>query len=128
MSNGIRTRIRLIPLSLGMAALAVLWSCDGENLFSPGSTGSFNDGQDSGIPPVVEIQQPREPAARPIGDSVLITAQASDDVGLDSILFGGVAFRGDVDLGTDTIVTRYFSKMVRFDQTRLSAFVSPSSL
>ena len=117
MSNGIRTRIRLIPLSLGMAALAVLWSCDGENLFSPGSTGSFNDGQDSGIPPVVEIQQPREPAARPIGDSVLITAQASDDVGLDSILFGGVAFRGDVDLGTDTIVTRYFSKMVRFDQT-----------
>ena len=36
---------------------------------------------------------------------------------MDSILFAGVSFRGDEDLGTDTIVSRYFSKMVRFDQT-----------
>jgi hypothetical protein len=75
------------------------------------------DGDDPGNPPLVEIERPREPAARPIGDSILISASAEDDVGLDSILFGGIAFRGDADLGTDTIVSRYVSKMVRFDTT-----------
>lgn len=122
MSNGIRTRRRLIPIGAGMVALAALWSCDGENLFSP--SGTFVGGGDTGIPPVVDIEQPREPAARPIGDSVLISARASDDVGIDSILFGGVAFRGDPDLGTDTIVTRFISKMVRLDATTRDTTVS----
>jgi DNA-binding beta-propeller fold protein YncE len=77
-------------------------------MFTPGGITS------DGAAPTVEIETPREPAARPVGDSVLIQARASDDVGVDSILFAGIAYRGDVDLGTDTIVTRYFSKMVRF--------------
>ncbi len=110
MSHGNRIRRQLIPPLAGLTAMAALWSCDGQNLFAPdGSIGSSD-----GFPPAVEIQQPREPAARPIGDSVLITARATDDTGVDSILFSGVAFRGDVNLGTDTIVSRYESKMVRF--------------
>jgi hypothetical protein len=44
----------------------------------------------------------------------LVTARTYDDVGVDSLLFYGVSFRGDPDLGTDTIVTRYEPKMVRF--------------
>jgi len=123
MSNGIRNRRRLLPLVLGLVALAALWSCDGQNLFAPNG-GVLAGGDDLGQPPEVEIQQPREPAARPIGDSVLITARAKDDVGVDSILFGGVAFRGDVDLGTDTIVARYFSKMVHFDESSRDTTVS----
>jgi len=110
-------RRRILPISLGLAALALLWSCDGQNVFAPGvgTGGTTGGGGADGNPPSVEIQKPREPAARPIGDSVLITARAVDDVGLDSILFAGVAFRGDVSLGTDTTVVRYISKMVRFD-------------
>jgi hypothetical protein len=72
----------------------------------------------------VEIQTPREPAARPVGDSVLIQARASDDVGVDSILLAGIAYRGDVDLGTDTVVVRYFSKMVRFGRSVSDTTVS----
>jgi DNA-binding beta-propeller fold protein YncE len=64
--------------------------------------------------PSVEIQSPREPAARPVGDSVLVVAHVFDDVGVDSMLFAGVSFRGDEALGTDTVVVRYLSKMVRF--------------
>lgn len=122
MSDDIRTRLRLKSALVGMAALAVLWSCDGENLFSPSGTIVGDEGV--GAPPQVEIEEPEEPAARPVGDSVLIRARASDDAGVDSVLFGGVAFRGDSDLGTDTIVSRYFSKMVRFDAPSRDTTVS----
>ena len=70
-------------------AVAALWACDGDNLFAP--TGALSGGQ----PPGVEIEYPTEPAARPIGDSVLVTARTYDDVGVDSLLFYGVSFRGD---------------------------------
>jgi hypothetical protein len=96
---------------VGLVALAALWSCDGQNVFAP--VQSISDG----LAPVVEIQQPRAPAARPVGDSVLIVVRASDDTGVDSILFAGVSFRGDANLGTDTIVARYVPKMIRFSQT-----------
>ena len=109
MSHGIRNRRRLLPLAAGSLALAALWSCDGQNLFAPDPTLS------GGAAPVVEIQQPRQPAARPVGDSIYISARASDDTGVDYVLFGGIAYRGEVGLGTDTIVSRYFAKMVRFN-------------
>ena len=114
MSHGIRNPRRVLPVCLGLAALALLWACDGQNVFAPGGSGGSTGGAD-GNAPTVQIQQPREPAARPIGDSVLITARAVDDVGVDSVVFLGVAFRGDRNLGTDTMVARYVSKMVRFD-------------
>jgi len=107
-----------------MAALAVLWSCDGQNAFSPGGIGT------DASAPAVEIENPREPAARPVGDSVLIQAHAWDDTGVDSVLLAGVSFRGDVNLGTDTTVFRYFSKMVRFPRsvrdTTVSRYLAPT--
>ncbi len=108
MSHGIRKRRRFVSYFTGLAALAALWSCDGQNAFS--SAGISTDGAG----PSVEIRTPREPAARPVGDSVLIVAHTRDDVGVDSVLFAGVSYRGDESLGTDTIVVRYYSKMVRF--------------
>ncbi|NNM05839.1 MAG: hypothetical protein HKO65_12185, partial [Gemmatimonadetes bacterium] len=108
MSQGIRDRRRLLRYVSGMVALAALWSCDGQNAFSPGGIGT------DGLAPDVEIQTPRQPAARPVGDSVLITARTWDDTGVDSVLLAGVSFRGDENLGTDTTVLRYLSKMVRF--------------
>ena len=131
MSQGTRTRRRILPVSVGFLALALLWSCDGQNTFAPGvgGGGTGTSGPD-GNPPTVQIEQPREPAASPIGDSVLITARALDDVGLDSLLFLGVSFRGDKDLGTDSIVARYSSKLVRFDSpvrdTTISRFLVAS--
>jgi len=35
---------------------------------------------------------------------------------VDSVLFAGISYRGDETLGTDTVVLRYFSKMVRFGE------------
>lgn len=109
MSHGIRNRRRVLPLAGGLVALAALWSCDGQNVFSPSGIGG------GGLPPFVEILTPREPAARPVGDSVLIVARAIDDIGVDSVLFTGISFRGDENLGTGTVVIRYLSKMVRFE-------------
>ncbi len=118
MSYGIRNRRRLLSYAGGMAALAALWSCDGQNMFSPGGIGAGGD------PPQVEIQTPRAPAARPVGDSVLIVARTSDDVGVDSVLLAGISYRGDASLGTDTTVTRYLSKMIRFDKSVADTTVS----
>ena len=108
MSHGIRHRRRLVSYCAGLAALAALWSCDGQNVFSPGGIST------DGAGPTIEIRTPREPAARPVGDSVLIVAHARDDVGVDSVLFAGISYRGDKNLGTDTVVVRYYSKMIRF--------------
>jgi hypothetical protein len=125
MSQGTRTRLRLLPLVGGVAAMAVLWSCDGQNLFSP--EGMVSDA----TPPAVQIIQPREPAARPVGDSVLVTVRASDDTGVDSILLAGVAFRGDPDLGTDVAVPRYVTRMLHFPSsvrdTTVSRYLVPTA-
>lgn len=118
MSHGIRNRRRFVSYFTGFAALAALWSCDGQNAFS--SAGFSTDGAS----PSVEIQTPREPAARPVGDSVLIVAHTRDDVGVDSVLFAGVSYRGDESLGTDTVVVRYYSKMVRFAGSAADTTVS----
>jgi DNA-binding beta-propeller fold protein YncE len=111
MYHGLRNRRRTASFMVGMAGLASLWACDGQNVFSPGGIAS------DALGPTVEIETPREPAARPVGDSVLIQAHMFDDVGVDSVLFAGISYRGDLNLGTDTIVERYQSKMVRFGAT-----------
>lgn len=103
-------RVRIAPLAMALAAVTLLLACDGENLFvGPAVTGGVDTRA-----PTVQILAPSgvegAPSAKPLGDSVLVTVQATDDIGLDSIIFFGIAFRGDVDLGTDTIVTRFESK------------------
>ena len=111
MYHGLRNRRHTASFMVGMAGLASLWACDGQNVFSPGGVAS------DALGPTVEIETPREPAARPVGDSVLIQAHMFDDVGVDSVLFAGISYRGDLNLGTDTIVERYQAKMVRFGAT-----------
>jgi hypothetical protein len=118
MSRGTHSRRRLSPLAAGLVAVAALWSCDGQNLFSPDAVVS------EGTPPLVEITQPREPAARPVGDSVLVVVRASDDTGVDSILLAGVSYRGEAALGTDTTVSRFFAKILRFPVPVLDTTVS----
>ena len=58
----------------------------------------------------LQIETPREPAARPVGDSVLITAHTWDDTGVDSVLFTGLSFRGDPSLGTDSTLLSGISR------------------
>lgn len=91
-----------------VAVLALLaWGCEGDNLFQPGP----GRGPDSRAPEV-EIQEPREPAANPIGDSIFVSAAISDDLGVDSVVFEGFAMRGDPSLGTETMVERFEAKAV----------------
>ena len=94
---------------LGSGALLTLAvvACEGENVFQPGP----GRGPDSRAPEV-EIVQPREPAANPIGDSILIAAAVSDNKGVDSVVFSGFAVRGDKDLGTELVVERFETKSV----------------
>lgn len=92
----------------GTAFLALLaLACEGDNLFQPGP----GRGPDSRAPNV-EIQQPRDPAANPIGDSLFVSAAVSDNLGIDSVVFYGFARRGDPDLGTETLVERFERKVV----------------
>jgi hypothetical protein len=97
----------LRPLGMGAASALFLVACEGENVFQPGP----GRGPDSN-PPTVEIQEPRDPAASPVGDSILIAAQLADNGGIDSVRFEGIALRGDPDLGTDVVVERFQSKTV----------------
>ncbi len=110
-----------------MAAVTLLLACDGQNLFvGPAVTGRVDTSA-----PTVRILTPSStggsPSAKPLGDSVLVTVEMSDDVGLDSVRFEGVSFRGDVDLGTDTVITRFESKVVRLltipEDTTVSRFL-----
>ncbi len=96
----------------GLLALLVL-GCEGENIFQPGP----GRGPDS-RPPEVEIVEPREPAANPIGDSIFIAAAVKDNLGVDSVVFSGFARRGSRDLGTEEIIERFEPKIVGLAGTR----------
>jgi len=102
----------------------ILLGCEGENLFTPGGA----RGPDSAAP-TVEIQEPRDPAANPIGDSLLVAAQIEDNAGVDSVRFEGFAFRGDASLGTDTIIERFISKVVPLElatDTLIQRYILPT--
>lgn len=102
--SGVERAWRLGSITV-LALLA--WGCEGDNLFQPGP----GRGPDSRAPEV-EIQEPREPAANPIGDSIFVSAAISDDLGVDSVVFEGFAMRGDPNLGTETMVERFEAKAV----------------
>jgi len=121
-----RTRIPryLLPvLAAGMVAVA---ACDGPNAFQgPVGTGS------NGIAPEISILTPRGDSlsAKPLGDSLLVRVVASDDSGLDSIVFFGATLRGDIDLGTDTVVPRFTERKVVLPgvrDTTLARFIVPT--
>ena len=102
----------LRALAGGLLAGILFAACSGDNLFV-----DFTPGQaESGDVPTVTIDVPSSVsiAAIPLGDSVLVTATISDDAGVTSVVFEGLALRGDASLGTATVVTRFVSKTVNF--------------
>ena len=98
---------RLTRIGFWGITASLVVACEGENVFQPGP----GRGPDSRAPSV-EIVQPREPAASPIGDSILIGALVKDDKGVDSVAFSGFSLRGDPDLGTQEVVERFERKVV----------------
>ncbi len=109
--------LRLLAVTAAMAGVLMVAACDGENLFSIDGglvTDPGTDEDADSVPPTVTITSPRGDSlsAKPIGDSVFVSAQITDDVAVRSVRFYGVAFRGDVDLGTDEVVERFEEKTV----------------
>ena len=71
--------------------------------------------------PSVEILRPTGPlqaggdtTAVGTGAAVRVEAHVSDPSGISEVRFIGLALRGDPDLGTDTIVTRFAERVVTF--------------
>ncbi|MCH8812313.1 MAG: hypothetical protein IID07_10800, partial [Gemmatimonadetes bacterium] len=105
-----KTPLRALAGGLLMGILFA--ACSGDNLFV-----DFTPGRaESGDVPTVTIDVPSSVsiAAIPLGDSVLVTATVSDDAGVTSVVFEGLALRGDASLGTATVVPRFVSKTVDF--------------
>jgi len=109
---------RKTPLKVlagGLSAAILFAACSGDNLFVD-FTGTGTGGlQDAAIPTVeIIVPSPLSVPTIPVGDSVLVTVDIADDVGVSSVVFEGVALRGDPDLGTDEVITRFESKTVDF--------------
>jgi hypothetical protein len=66
--------------------------------------------------PTAKILLPRGDSlsAKPLGDSVLVTARLADNFGVRSVRLRGIAHRGNRDLGTDTVVTRFVERAITF--------------
>ena len=111
--NPLRGRNPLKGLAGGLLAGILFAACQGDNLFVDFTgTGSVQDGEI----PAVNITQPSSAsaAAIPLGDSVLITVDVSDDAGVAAVVFEGISLRGDPALGTESEVPRFVSKTVDF--------------
>ena len=91
-------RTPLKALAGGLLAGILFAACQGDNLFVDFTPiGQIQDGD----LPTVDIltPSPLSVAAIPLGDSVLITVDLFDDVGVSSVVFEGLALRGDVRPG-----------------------------
>lgn len=64
--------------------------------------------------PFVDIIQPGDGATLPVADSAFVQVLLQDNGGVDSVQIEGVAFRGNPNLGTDTVVVRFVPKGARF--------------
>ncbi len=104
--------VRAARFTAVLAGVLLLAACDGPNQFATPIPGTGPGGDTK--PPKVDIQLPRGDSlsAKPLGDSVLVRVRVTDNVGVDSVVFFGIANRGDKTLGTDTVVTRFTRKKV----------------
>ncbi len=100
--------IRPLLTATAIAGVVVVAACEGDNIFSVAGGGGGLFVQDLKAPEVT-ILVPRGDSlsAKPLGDSVLVTARVTDDLGVRSIRMTGVAMRGSKDLGTDTVIPRF---------------------
>lgn len=98
----------LAALGLGSG----LSACDGDsNAWSDLPTGGNSNTQD-GAAPQVAITAPDSTWRVAVGDSVLVTVDASDDLAVGAIRLEGFALRGSAALGTQTRVDRFETKVV----------------
>jgi YVTN family beta-propeller protein len=67
-------------------------------------------------PPAAKVLLPRGDSlsAKPLGDSVLVTARVTDNFGVRSVRMRGFAHRGNRDLGTDVVVERFVERAITF--------------
>lgn len=136
MRSGTRIdRLRLFVTGAAMLGMLAVAACDGDNIFqlAPGE-GVPAPGQGDTVAPTLTIVQPKPDAqnAKPLGDSILVEVDVSDETGLGSVVFGGIAKRGDPSLGTDEVVTRFQTKTVTFppgveDTLGLQRYLIPTS-
>ncbi len=101
---------RLAVTAAAMVGILVVAACEGENLFSvPGGAGTSD-----ARAPEVTITAPRGDSlsAKPLGDSVFVSARVKDNVGVSSVRLYGIAERGNESLGTDTVVDRFAEKEI----------------
>jgi len=71
------------------------------------------------VKPGVTIQLPSKVTllTMAVGDSVLTQVHVTDNTGVVLLDLTGVALRGSVSLGTDTVVTRYTERLVNLPQS-----------
>lgn len=116
---------RAFALAVGVFALS---ACEGENVFETGQIpgGGTNDR----VAPTVVIERPDEGGGTALGDSLRVEATLEDNLGVTSVEFEGVSFRGDPTLGTDIVVDRFASKTVEFvdpvTDTLLIRYIQPT--
>ena len=125
--------LRLLATTAAMAGVFLVAACDGENLFSVpnGLVGGGAVGDDTEAP-TVTITVPRGDSlsAKPIGDSVFVSARVTDNVAVRSVRFSGISQRGDVDLGTDEVVQRFLAKTVILpdvEDTTVTRYLLPTA-
>ena len=108
------TRRRPLKALVGGLLGGILFAaCQGDNLFVDFTGTGTGSVQDADIPSVtIEVPSSATVAAKPLGDSVLVTVDVRDDAGVSTIVFEGLSLRGDPDLGTESVVPRFVSKTV----------------
>jgi hypothetical protein len=108
--------LRAAFVATGVGVL--LAACEGQNCFrtptgtcgGPGPTDTTSV-VDS-LPPTVLIELPDDSAIVAAGDSVFVQVHATDNRRVASITLEGYALRGDPNLGTGVIATRFVSKTI----------------
>jgi DNA-binding beta-propeller fold protein YncE len=97
------------------ALLPLVAACGGDNRFQDPVSGIVTDDRDV---PLIEIQEPLQEQRVAIGDSILVRVRVHDEVGVDSVVFAGLAVRGRADLGTESRVSRFVSKVLELAGAR----------
>lgn len=135
MNGNILARARSgVALLAALGLGAGLSACDSDkNAWSRLPTGGDSETRD-GAAPEIAITSPDATWRAAVGDSVLVTVRATDDVGVEAVRLEGFSLRGSADLGTQTRVVRLETKVVELSglpeavrDTTLSRFLLATS-
>ncbi|MHB1073098.1 MAG: YncE family protein [Gemmatimonadaceae bacterium] len=101
--------VRLVTLGTVIALIA---GCDQRSITTAppggtGGTGGTGGSGNTGAAPDVRIESPEEGARANLGDSILVAVRVRDAAGLRSLTIEGLSIRGNPDLGTPKVATRY---------------------